>query len=245
MIEIEEIEEMTPPLIGITTYGRDEHGAFSLPGVYVDAVRRAGGIPVLLPPGEPELAVLLERMDGLILAGGGDIDPALYNGCRHETIYMLDPERDSSELEMVRRVVQSKTPTLGICRGAQVINVALGGTLIEHLPDVVGEVVLHRLPPRKPARHSVTIRADSRLSAILTSDQIESASWHHQAIRHTAPGLAVVAHAPDGTIEAAEKPDHPWLVAVQWHPELTAADDPVQQQLFDALVEAAKKRSRT
>lgn len=233
---------MNAPLIGITTYGRDENQAFSLPAVYVDAVRRAGGIPVLIPPGEPNLAALMARLDGLILAGGGDIDPALYNGNPHETIYMLDPERDSSELEMVRRVVQSDLPTLGICRGAQVINVALGGTLIEHLPDEVGEEVLHRLPPRKAARHPIEIQADSHLADVLATQLVDAASWHHQAMRQVAPGLQVVAQAPDGTIEAAEKPDHSWLVAVQWHPELTAADDPTQQRLFNALVAAAKKR---
>jgi putative glutamine amidotransferase len=230
------------PLIGITTYGRDENGAFSLPAAYVDAVRRAGGIPVLIPPGEPNLAALLAKVDGLILAGGGDIDPALYNGSPHEMIYMIDPERDGSELDLVQRVVQSETPTLGICRGAQVINVALGGTLIEHLPDEVGEAVLHRLPPRQPAQHPIEVAPDSHLAGILDAERVEPISWHHQAIRQPAPGLQVVAQAPDGTVEAAEKRDHPWLVAVQWHPELTAAEDPVQQRLFDALVAAARKR---
>jgi putative glutamine amidotransferase len=233
---------MMPPLIGITTYGRDEGNAFSLPAAYVDAVRRAGGIPVLIPPGEAELGELLSRLDGLILAGGGDLDPAHYNGNHHETIYMLDPERDESELKMVRRIVQSELPTLGICRGAQVINVALGGTLIEHLPDEVGEEVAHRLPPRLPTRHRIAVDTASRLAGLLDAEEVEAASWHHQAIRRAAPGLHVVAQAPDGTVEAIEKRDHPWLIAIQWHPELTAADDPVQQRLFDRLVEAAKKR---
>jgi putative glutamine amidotransferase len=125
-----------------------------------------------------------------------------------------------------------------------VINVALGGTLVEHLPDEVGEDILHRLPPRKPAQHLIELRPDSQLANILAACQIDPASWHHQAIRQAAPGLQVVAHAPDGTIEAAEKPDHPWLVAVQWHPEITASEDPVQQRLFDALVEAARQRRR-
>jgi putative glutamine amidotransferase len=236
--------ETHTPLIGITTYGRDENQAFSLPAAYVDAVRRAGGMPVLIPPGEPNLAALLARVDGLILAGGGDMDPALYNGSPHETIYMIDPERDGSELALVQWVVQSETPTLGICRGAQVINVALGGTLIEHLPDEVGEEVLHRLPPRKPAQHHIEVASDSKLAGILDAEHVASISWHHQAIRQPASGLQVVAQAPDGTIEAAEKPDHPWLVAVQWHPELTAAEDPVQQRLFDALVAAARQRLR-
>jgi len=230
------------PLIGITTYGRDDHDTFSLPAAYVDAVRRAGGIPVLIPPGEAHLALLMARLDGLILAGGGDIDPAHYNGQEHATIYMVDAERDSSELDLVRRVVESGVPTLGICRGVQVINVALGGTLIEHLPDEVGDAIAHRLPPRSPARHLVEIQPQSQLAAILGRVQVEPASWHHQALRQPAAGLTVVAQAADGAIEAVEMLGHPWLVAVQWHPEITAAVDPVQQQLFDALVAAASKQ---
>jgi len=229
---------MQRPLIGITTYGRDDDNKFSLPAEYVDSVRRAGGIPLLLPPGEQALDQALSGLDGLILAGGGDLDPELYEGDRHETIYMLDPERDATELELAQQVTRTGKPTLGICRGTQVINVALGGSLIEHLPDEVGETISHRLPPRNPAAHSVAIQAGSQLAAILQSEELESASWHHQALRRVAPGLTVVARASDGTVEAAEMPDHPWLVAVQWHPELTAADDPIQQRLFDAFVQA-------
>jgi len=228
------------PVIGITIYGRDADNKFSLPGEYVDAVRRAGGIPVLLPPGEVALEALLARIDGLILAGGGDLDPKHYDGHAHETIYMLDHERDLTELALVPYVVAQEMPTLGICRGAQVVNVALGGTLIEHLPDEVGESVLHRLPPREQASHAVEIDPASQLSTILQADQIDSASWHHQAVRRIGDGLNVVARAPDGTIEAAEMEGHPWLVTVQWHPELTAASDPVQQRLFDAFVEACR-----
>jgi putative glutamine amidotransferase len=121
--------------------------------------------------------------------------------------------------------------------------VALGGTLVEHLPDEVGDEVAHRLPPRKPTRHLVAIQPDSRLAAILATQQVDAASWHHQAIRQIAPGLRVVAQAPDGAIEATEAPGHPWLVAVQWHPELTAADDPTQQRLFAALIEAARQNA--
>lgn len=229
------------PIIGITTYGRDADNKFSLPGEYVDAVRRAGGVPLLVPPGEPELSCLLGTLDGLMLAGGGDIDPTRYNGNGHESIYMLDPERDATELALARRVIGRGQPTLAICRGAQVVNVALGGTLIEHLPDEVGETIQHRLPPRNPASHAVDVEPSSRLAGILQSGQIVSASWHHQALRDVADGLTVVARASDGTIEAAEMTMHPWLIAVQWHPELTAADDPVQQRLFDAFVAACQE----
>ncbi|MGE3314070.1 MAG: gamma-glutamyl-gamma-aminobutyrate hydrolase family protein [Planctomycetaceae bacterium] len=228
------------PLIGITTYGRDEDNRFRVPGDYVDAVRRAGGVPVLIPPGGHGLEFALARVDGLILAGGGDINPQHYGGTMHETIYSVDAERDASEMILARAVVESGMPTFGICRGLQLINVALGGTLHEHLPDVVGESVLHRLPPREATEHAVRVKSGSKLGDVLLDLEFTAASWHHQAVRDVAPGLNVVAHAPDGTIEALEKTDHPWLIAVQWHPELTAAVSATQQRLFDAFVAATK-----
>lgn len=235
----------SPPLIGITTYHRNENNVFTLPAEYVDAVRRAGGIPVLIPPGETQLEALLPHLDGLILSGGGDVDPALYGGDAHQTVYNVNPERDSSETAIVAKVVESGLPTLGICRGLQLLNVALGGTLVEHLPDVVGEDVPHRTLPPGPVVHPVQIEPDSHLAQILQTEQAETASWHHQAPAQVAPPLKVVATAPDGTLEALEMPNHPWLIAVQWHPELTAANDAAQQRLFDTLVEVARRaRSR-
>jgi len=227
------------PLIGITTYGADEEHRFSLRRHYIDAVVRAGGTAVMVPPIAASIDVYLTRLDGLIFGGGGDIDPERYGGQPHETIYSLDPERDEFELELARRSVSVRRPVLGICRGMQTLNVALGGTLIEHLPDVVGETIPHRLPPGVPGSHSVQLEADSRLGGILGEREFPAATWHHQAVRRPAEGLRVVAYAPDGTIEAAEMSDHPWLIAVQWHPELTAAADPVQQRLFDDFVQAA------
>ncbi len=234
---------MNRPWIGITTYGRDEKKRFSLQAVYVDAIRRAGGLAVLIPPGELQAGELLSRLDALIFAGGGDIDPLYYGGPQHATIYSVDRERDESEIRMAREVVGLRLPTLGICRGTQLINVALGGTLIAHLPDVVGEVVSHRLP-NLDAEHSVSVTSGSRLAMILSQQTCNVVSSHHQAIQKAAPSLQVVAHAPDGTIEAVEMPEHPWLVGVQWHPELSAATDGTQQRLFNALVTAAIEQSR-
>ena len=228
------------PLIGLTTYGRSTDNRYALPADYLDAVRRAGGVPVLIAPGEPNWEDLLATVDGLILSGGGDIDPDRYSGRRHESNYGIDHERDALELSLARRIIDLEMPALGICRGAQLMNVALGGTLIEHIPDEVGEEVLHRAPPREPTRHSVRLKSQSLLSRMLGCDEFEATSWHHQALRALAAGFEAVAHAPDGTIEAIEMPDHPWLIAVQWHPELTAASDPLQQRLFDALVEATR-----
>ncbi len=226
------------PIIGITTYGRDEKNHYTLPAEYVDAVNRAGGTPILLPPGEHAVDRWLATVDGVILAGGGDMNPELYDGDSHETIYMIDAERDGTEMMLAKRLLESSLPTLGICRGTQLINVALGGTLHNHLPDVVGEDVLHRLPPREPTPHRIAVTPGSKLAGVTQSTDFEAASWHHQAIDRVAAQLSVVAHAPDGVVEAVEKPDHPWLVAVQWHPELTAKDDPIQQRIFDNFVAA-------
>lgn len=231
---------MPVPLIGITTYERNANGDFVLPAVYVDAVRRAGGMPVLVPPGDPQITDLLQSLDGLILSGGMDVDPALYGGAQHREVEPPNPERDATEIKLVRQAINQSMPTLAICRGAQVLNVALGGTLIEHLPDIVGEAIPHQTSGGQPSSHPVTIAPDSRLHALLGDEPGAPASWHHQAIRQLAPGLLPVAYAADGTIEAVELPDHPWLIGVQWHPEITAGEDPVQQRLFDALVAAAR-----
>lgn len=227
------------PLIGITTYGRNADNHFTLPAEYVDSVRRAGGQVVLLPPGDSALLTLL---DGVILAGGGDIDPARYNGQRHEAVERVDPERDAMELDLAHQLTDDTRPVLCVCRGMQVLNVALGGTLIEHLPAVVGEQVSHRTDLPGPIPHEVLVAPESWLASLMGQTVVSPPSWHHQALKQVAPGLTVVARAPDGTIEAVEMPDHPWLVAVQWHPELSAATDVSQQRLFDAFVEAAHQR---
>jgi putative glutamine amidotransferase len=229
------------PLIGMTTYGRSADNRYTLPAEYLDAVRRAGGVPVLIAPGESRWEAILEVIDALILTGGGDIDPDRYNGRRHETNYAIDQERDALELELARRVIASGLPTLGICRGAQILNVSQGGQLIEHIPDEVGEAVLHRAPPREPIPHGIRLNPQSRLGRMLGREEFDVASWHHQALRGAASGFEAVAHAPDGTIEAIEMSSHRWLIAVQWHPELSAAADPLQQKLFDAIVEEARR----
>jgi putative glutamine amidotransferase len=224
------------PVIGIPTSTRDDHGRIGLPAGYIEAVRRAGGAPWLLPAGETDLDAFLEVIDALILPGGGDVAPALYGGADHPEIYGVDAGRDESEIRLVRHAVESDLPLLCICRGAQVLNVALGGTLIEHLPDVVGESTPHRGRPRGHVPHPVDLVAGTRLEKLLGRPPAAPSSSHHQAIRKVAPGLAVTAHAPDGTIEAVEMASHRFLIAVQWHPEVSAARDPIEQRLFDALV---------
>jgi putative glutamine amidotransferase len=229
------------PIIGITTYPRDDRGRYSLPAEYAVAVERAGGVPVLIPPMPKHAARFLDLVDGVILAGGGDIAPERYRGSAHELNYGVDAQRDELELALAREILQRQQPTLAICRGMQVLNVALGGTLIEHLPAVVGEAIAHRKPPRDPVPHAVAVNSASRLARIMGATEVQPMSWHHQAIRAVAPGFEVVATAPDGTIEAVELPDAPWLIAVQWHPELTAHEDRTQHRLFEALIAATNK----
>ncbi|HZP12942.1 MAG TPA: gamma-glutamyl-gamma-aminobutyrate hydrolase family protein [Nevskiaceae bacterium] len=235
---------MSAPVIGITTYPRDERGRYNLPAEYVGAVQRAGGVPLLIPPVPEHATRYLDLVDGLILAGGGDIAPERYRGDVHELNYGVDAQRDELEIALAREIVRRKQPTLAICRGMQVLNVALGGTLIEHLPAVVGDKIAHRKPPRDPVPHAVKLKAGSRLASIIGVTELHPMSWHHQAIRALAPGLDTVGTAPDGTIEAVEMNDAPWLIAVQWHPELTAQQDPTQQKLFDALIAATKKGAK-
>lgn len=233
---------MKHPLIGITTYPRNEQGRFASPAQYVDAVRGAGGVPVLLAPGETALSTVRDRLDGLILAGGGDIDPVHYGVSeRHATIYKIDAERDQMELALVKVFLEAQRPILAICRGMQILNVALGGTLHPHLPEVYGERITHRLAQTAPAVHHVTIDAASRLSAVLQTTGCEPKSWHHQSIDRLADGFRVVARADDGVIEAVESSEHQRLLAVQWHPELTADHDPAQRRLFDWLIRVCRE----
>ncbi len=235
---------MQLPVIGITTDCRNQAGDFYLPGAYVDAIRAAGGLPLLLPPGEPNPSQLLRRLDGLVLSGGGDLEPIRYDGEPHPTIYRIDRERDTFELALADAALSARTiPILGICRGLQVLSVASGGTLFAHLPETVGTQVLHRQEnPRRPIPHSVQIASQSRLAMLLGRTEVSIVSWHHQAVRQVPKGWRVVAQAPDGIVEALEHSEHPWALAVQWHPEMSP-EDPLQQALFRALVHAAQDRA--
>jgi len=233
---------MATPLIGITTYHKDERGYIQLPAQYADAVRRAGGIPLLIQPGETRLDELFTLLDGIILSGGGDVDPTLYTEENHEEVYWVNQDRDEFEVMLTKQSLDSDMPLFCICRGLQILNVALGGTLIPHIPDAVSDAVPHRQPPRDPILHEVSINADSRLAEIMGGAIVNTASWHHQSIERLAEGLTVVGHAPDGVIEAVEMPNRPNLIAVQWHPELTAHEDVSQQRLFDEFVALSTKQ---
>lgn len=230
----------TPPIIGLSTYGFAHSEGFTIPAEYVQSILRAGGLPLLLPTAAVDpVDPWLERIQGLVLIGGGDIDPARYGAAFHETIYNLDEDRDACELALTKRALERQMPTLAICRGMQVVNVVLGGTLHRHLPDVFGDRVAHRLPPRETARHPVDIAADAHIVQALGTPRVMTVSWHHQAVARLGEGLRPVAWAEDGVVEAVELDGNPALLAVQWHPELSAAEDPAQQGLFDRLVTLA------
>lgn len=227
------------PVIGISAYPRTGNPpGFAVPCGYVDAVRRAGATPIALPPGDPDPAHYLDLIDGLILAGGGDIDPDAYGGVKHHTVYAVCAERDAFELRLARAALARRdTPMLCICRGMQVLNVALGGDLYVDIPDAVDKAIAHRQPERRPVQHHATVDVMSRLGAVLGASTLVVESWHHQAVREIGRDLKAVAWAEDGVVEAVEHVTHPWCLAVQWHPELQP-DCPFQQRLFAALVAA-------
>jgi putative glutamine amidotransferase len=229
------------PLIGISTYHREGEARprFHLPTAYVDAVRIGGGAPVLLPPGDAHPPRLLDKLDGLVLAGGGDIHPAAVGGEAHATSYSMCRERDGFELALVESALARELPLLAICRGAQVVNVALGGDLVGHLPEAVGEAVPHRASVEQPTRHAVQLTADAALAEIYRASELDVASWHHQAVGRLGRGLRAVAWAPDGVVEALELEGAPWLLAVQWHPELDLEAGSPQRRLFEAFAARA------
>jgi len=237
------------PLIGISAYcenarwGVWEAQAMVLPRRYADRISAAGGIPVLLPP-VPGIEDALGRLDGLMLSGGGDIDPARYRAEPVPQVTSVREERDTAEFALLAAATSRHLPVLGICRGLQVINVARGGSLHQHLPDVVGHDG-HAPVPGAFGAHPVHVAPGSRLSGILGREEVDAPittpTHHHQAVDRLGEGLVPTAWAADGTIEAFEVDDGgSFVVAVQWHPE--AGDDP---SLFRALVTAAQARTPT
>jgi len=235
----------TRPLVGITTYvtqarwGHWEQEAALIPAQYVRAVERAGGRAMLVPPSKEGIEETLDALDALILSGGSDLSPETYGQEAHPETYGVMPERDDAELALLTAALERDLPVLAICRGSQVLNVALGGDLVAHIPDHYGEDVLHRHPERRPVEHPVRIEPASRIGRILGTDELSVRSWHHQAVGRIGRGLRAVAWAPDGVVEAVESDEHSCTLAVQWHPEVRALADPRHLRLFEALVEAA------
>lgn len=232
------------PVIGLPTYaertrfGHWDVEAAVLPRTYVDMVERAGGIPVLLPPMGIARPELLERLDGLVLTGGADLEPARYHAQPHPATKGTRPDRDEFEFSLFELARKAGMPVLAVCRGLQLVNVALGGTLVQHLPDVLGHTG-HGRAPGVFGVTTVTTVPGSRVAAI-AGPELDAHCHHHQAIGELAAGLVVSAHAPDGTVEAAETREGPFLVGVQWHPEENATD----HRLMSALVEQAENYGR-
>jgi putative glutamine amidotransferase len=213
---------------------------------YLEALECSAALPVVVPPlREEALDDLLERVDGLLLSGGPDIDPAAYGQPPHRCLGPTEPRLDAFELALAQAADRRGMPVLAICRGAQLLNVARGGTLIQHLPDVVGRAIEHRQREAADAlTHAVEVDPDSRLAEVLGWTEGCVNSFHHQAVDQLGRGLHVTARAPDGTIEALEDPDRPFLLAVQWHAEYLVRW-PQHAPLFEAFVAACREPART
>jgi len=230
------------PVIGITTYlTRAAWGAWDMeaalvPASYVRAVAAAGGVPVLVPPGAP-VADVVSCVDGLVFSGGSDLDPSLYGAESHAETLGVVRERDEFELELMRAALEADLPLLAICRGSQVLNVARGGGIVQHLPDIVGHEQ-HREIPGTFSEHPVAVVPGTRLASIVGAET-EVRSHHHQGYGELGSGLVESARAPDGTLEALEDPVRRFALGVLWHPE-----EGEDRALFEALVaEAAGARA--
>ena len=235
------------PLIGITTY--QSTNAFGQPTVllqqsYIRAVTQAGGVPVLIPSmiANDGWDVAYSRLDGILFSGGGDIALDHFAGDPHPRINEVESERDAIELLMIQAATSDGKPFLGICRGCQVLNVALGGTLYTHIPDQLPGAIDHSYPGnmRTILVHQVKIEEGTHIAEIYGEPIIKVNSLHHQGLKDIAPVLRVAGHAPDGLVEAIELPDHPFGLAVQWHPEWLT-DQEATRNLFRKFVEAARE----
>jgi putative glutamine amidotransferase len=228
------------PVIGITSYAEQARwGQWDLPAAliplsYVHAVERAGGRPLLVPPSEDGVEETLDALDGLLFSGGGDLDPATYGSEPHPATAGVRTERDRAELALLEGALARDMPVLAVCRGSQVLNVARGGDLVQHLPEVIGDEK-HKETPGVFSEHDVEVSRESRLGA-LVGERSTVKSSHHQGFGRVGEGLVVNARADDGTIEGIEDPSHRFALGVLWHPEEGDAT-----ALFDALVEEARE----
>jgi putative glutamine amidotransferase len=234
------------PLVGVTTsisVGQTPERAY-VNSAYLHAVQQAGGVPVLLPPqlSKSSLERLVRGLDAVLLTGGGDMDPACFGEPPHPTLYDVAPSRDALETSVTHMALEKRTPLLAICRGIQVLNVALGGSLYQDVGTDPGTEIPHsQKEARDQTTHKVTVTSGSRLAKILGADDVEVNSFHHQVIKSLGRGLTAVAWAPDQLIEGVELADDSrFVLGVQWHPEHLTKDSEPARRLFAALVIAAR-----
>ena len=236
---------MSKPIVGI---GSDVHvaqGERDRAFVYVtytETLRRAGAIPVLIPPQPENAADIIDALDGLVLAGGEDCDPSLYGEERHHTVEPMDPRRQNNDLALAKLARDKGIPTLGICLGLQVMNVAAGGTLVQDIDSHITTEIRHASDPSNRNRHDVTVGDGTRLASIIGAGPKSVNSSHHQSIKDVAEGFRVTAHAPDGIVEGIEDTRHPFYLGVQWHPEDMAGEQSAST-LFGAFIEAARRHA--
>ena len=233
------------PVIGITLDSEEPGGYSKMPWYavrknYAEAVVKAGGVPVMLPHEPEQVPEYLEMIDGLIITGGAfDVDPVLFGAAERHPTVVLKARRTEFELAILSGVLQKDLPILGICGGQQLLNVVLGGTLIQHIPDEVAQSLAHEQPnPRTEPGHEVKILAGTKLAEILGAAHIPVNSAHHQAVKAVAPGIVINALAADGVIEGIEDPRRRFCIGVQWHPEYDIS--PADAVLFKAFVGACE-----
>lgn len=239
------------PRIGITSWIREDSDRLerwaAVRETYTGAIRTAGGLPMILPTADDDpglIADCLAAVDGLVFTGGGDVAPAYYGETPDERCHEPDRERDLFEMHLARAALARRMPLLGICRGLQVLNVAAGGTLYQDIGCRPGTSPLHaaRREDRRKLIHAIRVLPGSRLRAIMGVPESRVTSTHHQLVKDLAPGFRVTAESlEDGIVEGLEQPDHPFLVAVQWHPERMYRDHAEHLALFQALVAAAQQ----
>ena len=232
--------------VGLTIGNSKEAEIFALRDDYVRAVETAGGLPLVLAPGKPEdapalAAEYLDHVQALVLSGGADLDPRLYKEERHPSVKRIFPERDAFELALCREALRRDLPTLAICRGHQLLNVATGGTLIQDIASQVEAAAVHDPDQERWERcHDVAILPGTRLRDILGTERVAVNSFHHQAVKELGQGLVLSARGDDGVIEGMEMPDRRFMIGVQWHPESFWDQAETFQPLFQALVNAAR-----
>ena len=236
---------MTKPIIGIgsdvqSPPGKRERAFIYL--TYTEALRRAGAIPLLIPPQPENAADLIEELDGILLAGGDDCDPSVYGESAHPSVEPMDPRRQNNDVSLAKYARERGIPTLGICLGVQVMNVAAGGSLVQDIDSELETEIEHASEPEDRARHDVIIEKDTKLATILGERELNVNSSHHQAIRRIGEGLRVTALAPDGVVEGLEDPRHPFYVGVQWHPEDMSGERSASS-IFGAFVDAARRHA--